>query len=219
MLGRGMGMRGWLSGLGAGGSLVLAVVCALVMVSGLIAFRGWPGGDAGVVDADVTLPAPPARHGAHARPGRPAPAPLAAPAARAGRPASRTSGREARRSRRSGARFRQLAAPPAAAPVAGGQAPRGGEAAAPRPGPGRPSSDGPVRVGVPVRPAIPATPAAPALPSVPELPAVPVPAPVEPVTDVVDGAAAGAVGGVLPGAQGAVGDVGDAVHGILQPRR
>jgi len=51
------GMRGLLSSLGAGGSLIAAALAALVLVSGFLAFRDWPGGRTGDGGPEIAMPA------------------------------------------------------------------------------------------------------------------------------------------------------------------
>jgi hypothetical protein len=51
-----MRMRGLLTSMGAGGSLIAAALCAAGLVGGILAFRGEPGGIAEANAGDVTVP-------------------------------------------------------------------------------------------------------------------------------------------------------------------
>src|SRR4051812_14331959 len=51
-----MSMRGLTSSLGAGGSLIAAVLCAAALVGGIVAFRGHAGDVAAADAGDVTVP-------------------------------------------------------------------------------------------------------------------------------------------------------------------
>ena len=147
--------RGLAPSLGAGGSLVVAVLCCLIFATAVLTFRDWPGRGDASPDGTITMPAPPAKAAGRAASGPSAPA-----AVRRGRRAGRDSApprprpaapRRAAPRRRAPApgghqpaRAPPAPAPAAAAPVASqpaASAPHGAPpvlarpAAGPRPGP------------------------------------------------------------------------------------
>ena len=92
-----MNVRGLISSLGAGGSLIAAALCAAALVGGIIAFRGDAGGIAEADAGDVTVPdATATARGPAPAPGRrraPRSAPGAAGRAARGRASAAASGR------------------------------------------------------------------------------------------------------------------------------
>jgi len=139
--------RGLAPSLGAGGSLVVAVLCCLIFATAVLTFRDWPGSGDAAPGGTITLPAPPAKAAGRSASGPSAPAASAAAAAPARRRS--TASRPARRSapRRAG-RAPAPASPttpaaPAPAPVAA--APVASQPAASAPQGASPSSPGPQR--------------------------------------------------------------------------
>ncbi|MGH2946470.1 MAG: hypothetical protein ACRDPC_09475, partial [Solirubrobacteraceae bacterium] len=75
-----MRLRGLLSSLGAGGSLIAAGLVALALVGGIIAFRGWSGGSADDEAGTLAMPATTERARTASAPGPPEGAAVAAAA-------------------------------------------------------------------------------------------------------------------------------------------
>jgi hypothetical protein len=125
--------RGLAPSIGAGGTIVVAVLCCLVFVSALLTFRSWPSGGGGRSEGALQLRVPEAKAAGRTE-ARPAPAAArsATPGpGRARRPARRTSRGVARP--RPGARARFRSPAPAAS--------------SPRPAPSRPFSPAAAPVG------------------------------------------------------------------------
>src|SRR3954451_23890652 len=131
--------RGLGPSLGAGGSLVVAVLCCLIFATGLLTFRDWPGQGEGSPDGTVTMTVPAGKAA-----GRSATGPDPAIArARTTRGAAMRPGRGAARRRAASAPRapRSTNRPTAPAPVAAPSpaAPQPG-AAAPAPGGQQPAA-------------------------------------------------------------------------------
>jgi hypothetical protein len=111
--------RGLAPSIGAGGTIVVAVLCCLVFVSALLTFRSWPGDDGPSADGSISLQVPRLKAEGRTQPRPPAPV-VAAPARRASRaPAA------ARTPRRTATR-RVVSAPRRPAPRGTAPAPSGG---------------------------------------------------------------------------------------------
>jgi hypothetical protein len=123
--------RGLVSSLGAGGSLVVAGVCCLLLATALLTFRDWPGRGDSSPRGTIAVPAP-----AEKAAGRAASGPVAPVAAASTAPAARRRGaavRGTRPVRRAGSRT----APAAPSPPAGTDGPApSGPVAETRPTPG-----------------------------------------------------------------------------------
>jgi len=104
--------RGLAPSLGAGGSLVVAILCCLIFATGVLTFRDWPGSGDASPGGTVTLTAPPAKAAGRTASGPSAPAASAVAVA----PARQRS--TASRPARGGAQRRAGSAPAPARPTA-----------------------------------------------------------------------------------------------------
>jgi hypothetical protein len=116
-------VRGLVPSLGAGGSLVVAALCCLLLATAFISFRDWPGRGEATSGGTITMPAPPAKAAGRAAsgPSSPAAAAAAVPVTeRAARraPARRGSARRAPAAPQVPAGTSPPAAPAPSAPVA-----------------------------------------------------------------------------------------------------
>src|SRR5687768_13410134 len=73
--------RGLVPSLGAGGSLVVAALCCLLLASAVISFRDWPGSGGTTTEGTIAMPAPAAKASGRAAAGPSAPAAAVAVAA------------------------------------------------------------------------------------------------------------------------------------------